>query len=83
MGKQMMNIQVKPETQELIQAYIATGNYNNADQVINKALKLLWEWELTYRVWLQACKSAEGQLLPCAPLKQKVRLSTTGKGKLL
>lgn len=43
-----MNIQVKPETQELIRAYIDTGNYSNADEVINKALKLLSEWEKGY-----------------------------------
>ncbi|MBD2139328.1 type II toxin-antitoxin system ParD family antitoxin [Anabaena sp. FACHB-1237] len=48
-----MNIQVKPETQELIQAYIDTGNYSNADEVINKALKLLSEWEKGYQQWEQ------------------------------
>lgn len=48
-----MNIQVKPETQELIQAYIATGHYTNADEVISKALKLLSEWEKGYQEWEQ------------------------------
>lgn len=48
-----MNIQVKPETQELIQAYIATGHYTNADEVITKALKLLSEWEKGYQEWEQ------------------------------
>ncbi|PPJ65051.1 ribbon-helix-helix domain-containing protein [Cuspidothrix issatschenkoi] len=48
-----MNIQVKPETEELIQAYIATGNYTNADEVITKALKLLSEWEKGYQQWEQ------------------------------
>ncbi|MDB9490018.1 MAG: type II toxin-antitoxin system ParD family antitoxin [Dolichospermum sp.] len=48
-----MNIQVKPETQELIQAYIATGHYTNADEVIIKALKLLSEWEKGYQEWEQ------------------------------
>jgi antitoxin ParD1/3/4 len=48
-----MNIQVKPETQELIQAYIATGHYTNADEVITKALRLLSEWEKGYQEWEQ------------------------------
>ena len=48
-----MNIQVKPETQELIQAYIATGHQTNADEVIIKALKLLSEWEKGYQEWEQ------------------------------
>ncbi|MEA5620774.1 type II toxin-antitoxin system ParD family antitoxin [Cronbergia sp. UHCC 0137] len=48
-----MNIQVKAETQELIQAYIATGHYTNADEVITKALKLLSEWEKGYQEWEQ------------------------------
>jgi antitoxin ParD1/3/4 len=46
-----MNIQLKPETAELIQAYIATGHYTNADDVIIKALKLLSEWEKEYQEW--------------------------------
>ncbi len=48
-----MNIQVKPETQKLIQAYIATGHYTNADEVITKALRLLSEWEKGYQEWEQ------------------------------
>jgi antitoxin ParD1/3/4 len=55
-----MNIQVKPETQELIQAYIATGHYNNADEVISKALKLLSEWEKGYQQWEQETQEKLG-----------------------
>jgi antitoxin ParD1/3/4 len=52
-----MNIQVKPETQALIQAYIATGHYTNADEVIIKALKLLAEWEKGYQEWEQETRA--------------------------
>ena len=48
-----MKIQLKPETEELIQAYIATGHYTNADEVIIKALKLLSDWEKGYQEWEQ------------------------------
>ncbi len=38
-----MNIQLKPELEEIIQAQIATGKYADAEEVISKALKLLLE----------------------------------------
>jgi antitoxin ParD1/3/4 len=44
-----MKIQLQPETEELIRAYIATGHYTNADDVIIKALKVLSEWEKGYQ----------------------------------
>lgn len=48
-----MNIQLKPEQEQFIQALIATGKYNNASQVISKALKLLEEWEKGYEDWVE------------------------------
>ncbi|AFZ26547.1 putative transcriptional regulators containing the CopG/Arc/MetJ DNA-binding domain [Cylindrospermum stagnale PCC 7417] len=48
-----MSIQLKPETQQLIQSHIATGNYTDADEVIRKALKLLSEWEIGYQQWVE------------------------------
>jgi antitoxin ParD1/3/4 len=34
-----MNIQIKPELEQIIQAQIATGRYTNPEDVISKALK--------------------------------------------
>ncbi|MBD2292476.1 type II toxin-antitoxin system ParD family antitoxin [Anabaena sphaerica FACHB-251] len=48
-----MNIQIKPELEEIIQAQIATGRYANAEDVISKALKLLLEWEKGYQNWVE------------------------------
>ena len=36
-----MNIQLKPEQEKFIQDKIASGEYSNADDVINEAFKLL------------------------------------------
>ena len=36
-----MNIQLKPETEELIQAYIATGRFENIEDAVNEAFNLL------------------------------------------
>ena len=46
-----MNIQLKPEHEQLIQTRLASGRYENADDVIVKALKLLEEWEKGYQEW--------------------------------
>jgi antitoxin ParD1/3/4 len=46
-----MNIQLKPEHEQLIQTRLASGKYENADDVIIKALKLLEEWEKGYQEW--------------------------------
>ncbi len=46
-----MNIQLKPEHKQLIQTRLASGRYENADDVILKALKLLEEWEKGYQEW--------------------------------
>ena len=48
-----MNIQIKPELQQIIQAQIATGRYTNPEDVISKALKLLLEWDKGYQNWVE------------------------------
>ncbi len=49
---EIMNIQIKPELEQIIQAQIATGRYANPEEVISKALKLLLEWEKGYQQWV-------------------------------
>ncbi|MBE9210733.1 type II toxin-antitoxin system ParD family antitoxin [Nostoc sp. LEGE 06077] len=48
-----MNIQLKPELEQIIEAQIATGRYSNPEEVISKALKLLLEWEQGYQQWVE------------------------------
>ena len=48
-----MNIQIKPELEQIIQAQIATGRYSNPEDVISKALKLLLEWDKGYQNWVE------------------------------
>jgi antitoxin ParD1/3/4 len=50
---EIMNIQIKPELEQIIQAQIATGRYANPEEVISKALKLLLEWEKGYQQWVE------------------------------
>ncbi|MFN6568591.1 type II toxin-antitoxin system ParD family antitoxin [Dendronalium sp. ChiSLP03b] len=46
-----MNIELKPEYKQFIQSRIASGRYENADDVIALAFKLLEEWEKGYQEW--------------------------------
>ncbi len=46
-----MNIQLQAEYEQFIHSRIATGRYQNAEDVIAKALKLLEEWEKGYQEW--------------------------------
>jgi antitoxin ParD1/3/4 len=48
-----MNIQLKPEDEQLIQTQIAKGKYGNAQEVVSQALKLLDEWEKGYQNWAE------------------------------
>jgi antitoxin ParD1/3/4 len=48
-----MNIQIKPELEQIIQAQMATGRYVNAEEVISKALMLLLESEKGYQQWVE------------------------------
>ena len=49
----IMNIQLKPELEQIIEAQIATGRYSDPEEVISKALKLLLEWEQGYQQWVE------------------------------
>ena len=49
----IMNIQLKPELEQIIQTQIATGRYASAEEVISKALKLLLEWDKGYQQWVE------------------------------
>ncbi|MTJ49598.1 type II toxin-antitoxin system ParD family antitoxin [Dolichospermum sp. UHCC 0259] len=40
-----MNIQIKSETEELIQAYIETGRFKNIEDAVNEAFSLLLDRE--------------------------------------
>ncbi|MDF5715340.1 MAG: type II toxin-antitoxin system ParD family antitoxin [Rhizonema sp. NSF051] len=51
-----MNIQLQAEYEQFIQTRIATGRYENAEDVIVKALKLLEEWEKGYHEWEEETK---------------------------
>ncbi|MEH1838218.1 MAG: type II toxin-antitoxin system ParD family antitoxin [Nostoc sp.] len=48
-----MNITLKAEIEQFIQAQIATGRYANAEEVISKALKLLEESDKEYQKWVE------------------------------
>lgn len=48
-----MNITLKPEIEQFIQAQLATGRYANAEEVISQALKLLEEWDKGYQEWIE------------------------------
>ncbi len=48
-----MNITLKAEIEQFIQAQIATGRYANAEEVISKALKLLEESDKEYQEWVE------------------------------
>ncbi|WP_334311920.1 ribbon-helix-helix domain-containing protein [Aphanizomenon sp. CS-733/32] len=47
-----MNISLQPEQEQLIQAKLQTGKYENAYQVIVAALQLLEERDKHYEQWL-------------------------------
>ncbi len=61
-----MNLQIKPELEQIIQEQIATGRYANPEDVISKALKLLLEWDKGYQQWVEETREkvdiAIGQL---------------------
>ncbi|MBD2207557.1 type II toxin-antitoxin system ParD family antitoxin [Calothrix sp. FACHB-1219] len=48
-----MNITLKPEIEQFIQAQLATGRYANAEEVISKALKLLEKQDKEYQEWVE------------------------------
>ncbi|MBD2508299.1 type II toxin-antitoxin system ParD family antitoxin [Nostoc muscorum FACHB-395] len=46
-----MNIQLQAEYEQFLQTRIAIGRYENTENVITKALKLLEELENGYQEW--------------------------------
>jgi antitoxin ParD1/3/4 len=48
-----MSITLKPEQEQLIQAKVKTGKYNNVDEVITEALQLLEERDKHYQKWIE------------------------------
>jgi len=52
-----MNISLTPELEEMIQAQVASGQYNNASEVIREALRLMIQRDMLgryYEEWLEA-----------------------------
>ncbi|MBD2455552.1 type II toxin-antitoxin system ParD family antitoxin [Nostoc sp. FACHB-87] len=48
-----MNIQLKPEHEQFIQAQIASGRFTNADEVIDIAFQLLEKLNTDYISWIE------------------------------
>ncbi|BAY09068.1 ribbon-helix-helix domain-containing protein [Calothrix sp. NIES-2098] len=48
-----MNIKLKPEHEQFIQAQIATGRFTNADEVIDIAFQLLEKLNSDYVQWIE------------------------------
>jgi antitoxin ParD1/3/4 len=48
-----MNIELKPEHEQFIQAQIASGKFTNADEVIDVAFHLLEKLNSEYVQWVQ------------------------------
>ncbi len=49
----MMNIELKPEHEQFIQAQIASGKFTNADEVIDVAFQLLEKLNSEYVQWVE------------------------------
>jgi antitoxin ParD1/3/4 len=48
-----MNIELKPEHEQFIQAQIASGKFTNADEVIDVAFHLLEKLNSEYVQWVE------------------------------
>lgn len=48
-----MKFSLKPEQAEFIQTQIVSGRYETPEDVIERALSLLAEWEKSYDQWIQ------------------------------
>ncbi|MDJ0617481.1 MAG: type II toxin-antitoxin system ParD family antitoxin [Calothrix sp. MO_192.B10] len=48
-----MNIQLKPEHEQFIQAQIATGKYENPEEVVDIAFRLLEKLNAEYTQWIE------------------------------
>ncbi|AFZ27185.1 putative transcriptional regulators containing the CopG/Arc/MetJ DNA-binding domain [Cylindrospermum stagnale PCC 7417] len=51
-----MNIELKPEHEQFIQAQIANGRFTNADEVIDTAFQLLENLNTDYIHWVEATR---------------------------
>ncbi|MGJ5629576.1 ribbon-helix-helix domain-containing protein [Nostoc sp. CALU 1950] len=52
-----MSITFSPEQEQIIQVLLATGKFNNVDEVIQTALRLLAEETLSQQVWLEETRT--------------------------
>ncbi|QMS88700.1 type II toxin-antitoxin system ParD family antitoxin [Nostoc edaphicum CCNP1411] len=52
-----MSITFSPEQEQIIQVLLATGQFNNVDEVIQTALHLLAEETLSQQVWLEETRT--------------------------
>ncbi|PSN16753.1 type II toxin-antitoxin system ParD family antitoxin [filamentous cyanobacterium CCT1] len=48
-----MDVSLGPEQTKFIEAQISKGRYGDPEEVIDRALSLLAEWEKSYDQWLQ------------------------------
>jgi antitoxin ParD1/3/4 len=48
-----MNIKLKPEHEQFIQAQIASGKFTNADEVIDVAFQILAKFNSEYIQWVE------------------------------
>ncbi|MBW4601419.1 MAG: type II toxin-antitoxin system ParD family antitoxin [Calothrix sp. FI2-JRJ7] len=48
-----MNVQLKPEHEQFVQAQIAIGRYTNADEVVDTAFRLLEKLHSEYAEWVE------------------------------
>ncbi|WP_414543081.1 ribbon-helix-helix domain-containing protein [Nostoc sp. CCY0012] len=48
-----MNIKLKPEHEQFIQAQIASGKFTNADEVLDVAFQILEKFNFEYIQWME------------------------------
>ncbi|BAZ00298.1 hypothetical protein NIES37_42870 [Tolypothrix tenuis PCC 7101] len=80
-----MNVNLKPEYEQFIQAQIASGQFNSIDEVMNEAIKLLEIQvnrleKLRHKIALGTEQIANGQVtdgeIVFARLQEKIRVIT-------
>ncbi len=48
-----MNIQLRPEQEQLIQAQIESGKYNSAEEIVDIAFRLFEKLHFEYAEWIE------------------------------
>jgi antitoxin ParD1/3/4 len=48
-----MSITLKPEQEKIVQAQIQLGKFTTTDQAIDRALRLLEEWDTSEAQWME------------------------------